>query len=137
MNYGTDTYMFDSLRTGRMATAVDLLAQACYRRLTTPRGTLDDGEEGAVYGLDVCDFVGRTSTADAAVSLPAAVEAELAKDDRIAEVLVTATITTATDGTDAIDLEVSVVPFDEAINTFQLTLAVSAVSVSVLGVTPT
>ena len=138
MSYGQDTWMRNGvLTTGRMATGVDLLAQAIYCRLTTPRGTLDDGDEGIVYGLDLCEFIGRQTTADAAASIPAAVEAELSKDDRFATVAARASVTRGTDGLDAIALAVDVVPYDEqAAAPFTLTLAVSAVTVAVLGVSP-
>ncbi len=136
MSYGTDTYCFDRIVTGRLATKIELLAQACYRRLTTPRGTLDDGEEGTVYGIDISDFIGRQTAPDAVASVPAVIEAELSKDDRVSSVSATATVVHGTDGLDAITVEAVVVPYDEDTSAFALTLAVSAVSVEVLGVTP-
>lgn len=131
MSYGTDTYCYDRPVTGRLATGVELLAQACYRRLTTPRGTLDDGEDGVVYGTDIADFVGRHD-ADLA---PAAVEAELLKDDRIASVNASASVATAADGAVTVTLEIDVFPYDET-TPFRLTLAASDVTVALLGVTP-
>lgn len=137
MSYGTDTWVLDQVRTGRMATGVTLLAQALYRRLTTPRGTLDDGDEGIVYGLDVCDFIGRDSTPDFVDAIPAAIEAECLKDDRVSSVQATATATTSSAGETSVLVEVAVAPFDESISAFTFTLSVSSVSVSFLGVTPT
>lgn len=136
MSYGTDTWMYDELRTGRMATGVDLLAQACYRRLTTPRGTLDDGDDGAVYGLDLAGFIGSATPQNAEATIPPLVEAELLKDDRLASVEASATAVTDSAGLTAITLDVLVTPFDESTSTFTLTLAVSAVTVEILGVTP-
>lgn len=137
MTYGRDTYMVrGELRTGRTVSGVELIAQACYLRLTTPRGTLDDGDEGVVYGLDVCDFLGRRTTADAVDTIAAAVEAELLKDDRIASVEASATIVRGTDGLDAITLDARVFPYAEAGAAFVLSLAVSQVTVALLGVTP-
>lgn len=136
MSYGTDTWVLDHVRTGRMATGVTLLAQALYRRLTTPRGTLDDGDEGIVYGLDVCDFLGREASPDFVDSLPAAIEAECLKDDRVSSVTATATATTDAAGLTSVVVEVEVTPFDESTNTFTFTLAVSGVTVSFLGVSP-
>lgn len=136
MSYGTDTWMYDELRTGRMATGVELLAQACYRRLTTPRGTLDDGDDGAVYGLDLAGFIGSSTPQNAEATIPPLVEAELLKDDRLASVEASATAVTDSAGLTAITLDVLVTPFDEAISAFTLTLAVSAVTVEILGVTP-
>lgn len=136
MSYGADTYMRNGvLRTGRIATGVDLLAQACYNRLTTSRGELDDGDDGVVYGIDIADFVGRQTVPDAVAFLPAVIEAELSKDDRFASVTATATVAHGTDGLDAITCDVVVTPFEADTNVFTLTLAVSSVAVELLGVT--
>lgn len=135
MSYGAEVYCYDQIFTGRMASGVEILAQACYRRLTTARGTLDDGEEGAVYGLDVEEFIGRVGTDDAAAALPPVVEAELLKDDRIDSVEVTATIVRGANGLDSITIEIDVFPLDES-GAFALTLSVSDVTVALLGVSP-
>jgi hypothetical protein len=135
VSYGVDTYCYDRPITGRLASGTELLAQACYRRLTTPRGLLDDGDEGVVYGFDLLEQLGRNTPDDAAELLPAGVVAELSKDDRIASVSATADVVLGKDGLDTINLAVVVVPFDESTNAFTLTLAVSAVGVAVLGVT--
>jgi hypothetical protein len=134
--YGRDTYCYDRIVTGRTATGVELLAQAIYRRLTTPRGTLDDGDEGLVYGLDVSDFVGMIGTQAAVDALPGAVEAELLKDDRLSSVTVTATVVTDAAGLSTITLTVAGIPVDEA-EEFILSLSVSDVTVALLGVSIT
>lgn len=134
MSYGKDSYCADRLVTGRYATGSDLLAQAAYRRLTTARGTLDDGEEGSVYGLDVADFVGRVGDAAAVELLPSLVEAELRKDDRFASVDVATSIVTDSAGLSTIALDVTITPFDSG-EAFTLSVAVSAVTVALLGVT--
>lgn len=136
MSYGTDTWCRDAMRTGVLVSGVELLAQALYRRLTTPRGTLDDGDDGIVYGLDVCAFIGRDSTTDFIDGIPAAIEAECLKDDRVSSVEASVSSTTNAAGETSVVVEVDVVPFDEATNTFTFTLAVSGVTVSFLGVTP-
>lgn len=131
-NYGTDLYCADQLFTGRLVTGVDLLAQAAYRRLTTPRGMLDDGDEGAIYGLDLADLIGQPSgTVD---SLPAIVSAELLKDDRFAAVDVSASSVTDSAGLTAITLAIGITPHD-ADEPFTLTVGVSEVTVQLLGVT--
>lgn len=137
MSYGTDLYMFDRLVTGRMATGVTLLAQAIYRRLTTPRGTLDDGDEGVVYGLDLAEFLGRQATPDAIANTGPALEAEILKDDRIASVTAVASAVTGADGLTTTTVEITAIPYDEtAAAPFAMTLAVSDVTVSLLGVSP-
>lgn len=134
-NYGTDLWCFDQVYTGRLATGTDLLAQAAYRRLTTPRGTLDDGDEGAIYGLDLADFVGHVGDASAVASLPAVVSAELLKDDRFASVDVKSSAVTGTDGLTAITLGITITPHD-ADDPFTLTVGVSSLTVQLLGVSP-
>lgn len=135
MSYGTDLYCFDRLFTGRLVTGIDLLAQAAYRHLTTARGTLDDGEDGQVYGIDVADFIGRVGDASAEALLPPMVQAELLADDRFAAVEASATAVTNDAGETEITLDIDITPVD-ASEAFTLSLAVSAVSVEVLGVTP-
>lgn len=135
MTYGRDSYCYDRLHTGRLASGAELLAQAAYRRLTTARGTLDDGEEGTVYGFDVLDFVGRVGTADVVDALPPAVAAELLKDDRFESVDVRASAVTDSAGLTSITLDIDIFPHDEA-GPFTLSLAVSDVTVALLGVTP-
>jgi hypothetical protein len=133
MSFGQDSYCYDALITGRLASGVDVLAQAIYRRLTTPRGTLDDGDEGLVYGLDVLDFVGTLGTDAAVDAIPDVVRAEVLKDDRVDRVEITAKIERLSSGLVVINLDVDVFPADES-TAFQLTLAVSNVTVALLGV---
>lgn len=133
MSFGQDTFCYDQIVTGRLASGVDVLAQAIYRRLTTPRGTLDDGDEGLVYGLDVLDFVGTLGTDAAVDAIPDVVRAEVLKDDRVDRVEITAKIERLSSGLVVINLDVDVFPADES-TAFQLTLAVSNVTVALLGV---
>lgn len=132
--FGVDLHCYDSLRTGRLVSSVELLAQAIYRRLTTARGTLDDGEEGFVYGLDLLDFVGTVGSDAAVDAIPDVVIAEVLKDDRVDRVETSVSIERGTDGLFVINLDVDVFPVDEA-QSFTLSLAVSDVTVALLGVT--
>jgi hypothetical protein len=130
--YGTDTYCWSQIKTGRLVTGVLLVAQALYRRLTTARGTLRDGDAGQVYGIDMQDFVGRVGTAAALALLPEIARAEILKDDRVSSANVTAATTADSAGLVAVAIKIDcelVNPGDR----FELTLQVSAVSVSVLG----
>jgi hypothetical protein len=117
-----------------MARGRTALAQALYRRLITPRGTLRGGREEAAYGLDVAGYVGAVGVATALAALPALVRAELCKDDRVRDVVVTATSTTMGAET-AVQLEIDVAPMDED-DTFTLTLLVTDVRVELLGGLP-
>jgi hypothetical protein len=134
MTFGRDTYCYDSIRTGRVATGVELLGQALFRRLITPRGTLRDGDEGLVYGLDVLGFVGMVGTAAAVDAIPDAIRAECLKDDRVDRVDASASITRTTDGLATILVDLDVFPAD-ADESFTLSVSVSEISVTLLGIT--
>lgn len=135
MSYGTDTHCTDEMKTGRLVSGTTLLAQALYRRLTTPRGTLDDGDEGIVYGIDLASFVGVSVTPDDLDSIPALVEAELTKDDRVGSLTATLTHMTDADGMTTAELSIDVFPADDT-QAFNFTVEASAVTVALLGVTP-
>jgi hypothetical protein len=132
--YGKDTFCFDEIQTGRIVTGAELVAQAVYRRLTTPRGTLRGGEEESIYGLDLLDFVGRVGSSAATDALPDVVEAEVLKDDRILSCTCTVARTVYTDATVALALAIDCTLRDED-EVFTLTLGVSDVAVSVVGLT--
>lgn len=135
MTYGRDLYCYDQVFTGRLVSGFDLLAQALFRRLTTPRGTLRGGEDEQIYGLDVLDFVGTVGTETAVAAIPDAVVAECLKDDRIERAEAKATIVRGTDGLVMIELDVDVFPHDEDTSAFTLSVSVSEVSVNLIGVT--
>jgi hypothetical protein len=134
MSYGTDIYCYDRIVTGRLASGVEVVAQALYRRLTTARGTLRDGDEGLVYGLDVLDFVGQVGSEEAVDALPDVVLAEVLKDDRVERAEVSATIQRSSEGLVTILLDIDVFLHDSE-ETFTLSLSVSDVTVALLGVT--
>lgn len=136
VGYGRDTFCFTEILTGRIVTGAELVAQAIYRRLTTPRGTLRGGEEESVYGLDLLDFVGRTGPQAVVDALPDVVEAEVLKDDRVVSCACKATRTVYPDSSVAVTLDIACTLRDEG-EDFTLTLGVSAVSVSVLGLAVT
>lgn len=130
--YGTDVYCYDRLLTGRLVTGPEVVAQAIYRRLTTARGTLRGGDDESIYGFDLLDFVGRIGTQQSIDALPAAVEAECLKDDRVAAADVSVTATTAPSGLITLELEIEITTAPQG-DAFDLTLAVSDVAVSVVG----
>lgn len=88
-NFGRDISCTTSLRSGRYVTGARLVAEAAYRRLTTPRGMLRGGEDEGTYGLDLTELVGTTTTAATAATLQGRVQAELLKDERIESASVT------------------------------------------------
>jgi len=126
-----DTYCLDSLISGRLVSGLELLGQRCYRRLSTPAGTLRGGEEEADFGRDLAEYVGSTSPAIVDAMLPVIARNELMKDPAV----VTATcIPTRVEGGGQVSwtLAVSVQSTD---GDLQLILSVSAVTVALLGVT--
>jgi len=129
---GTDLWCTDQIFTGRMASGAELVAQAIYRRLTTARGTLRDGDDGQVYGTDVADFVGVVGPDNAIDALPDVVVAEIAKDDRVERTNVRAAVTRDAAGLATVTLEIDAVLRDSG-ESFTLTLGVSDVSAALLG----
>ena len=128
-DFGRDLSCTDALRTVRYVTGARLVAEACYRRLTTPRGMLRGDEDEATYGLDLVDLIGSVASTTEAATLAGQIEAELLKDDRVTSVGVTVTPTVdgpATTYAIAIKGETDAGPFD-------MTLAVDDVSVELLG----
>ena len=130
-NFGRDVSCTDSMRSGRYATGVRLVAEACYRRLTTPRGMLYGGEEEQNYGLDITSLVGTSSAKADAASLPGRIEAELRKDERIDTVKVTIDeIATAGEISWVVTIDVVT-----AEGPFALQIGVSEVTAQLLGIT--
>jgi len=130
--YGADIWCTDQLITGRLARGPAVVAQALYRRLITPRGTLRGGDDESAYGFDVASYVGAVGTATALAALPGLVRGELVKDARVADVAATASITTDPGGLVSIVIVVDVTLADEG-ETFTFSVGVDAVSAQFLG----
>ena len=131
VDYGRDVSCTTSLKTGRFATGVRLVAEACYRRLTTPRGMLRGGEEEASYGYDLSELIGATNAKTVIASLPGRIRSELLKDQRIE--LVEVDVLTAKDGP-GLTLEITI-RCETGAGPFSLQLLASAVTVELLGIT--
>ncbi len=134
MTYGKDTWAYDRIQTGRLASGIELVAQAIFRRLNTARGTLRDGDEGLVYGMDLLDFVGTVGTDAAVAVLPDAARAEVLKDDRVSRCEASAAVERSTDGLVSIILDLDCALVDEN-ETFTLSIGVNDITVALLGVT--
>ena len=131
IDFGYDTSCLTALRTGRFSQGVRLVAEACYRRLTTPRGTLQGGEDESDYGLDLADMIGQASNPSTVAAMPGQIQAELQKDQRIQSCA--ATVTSSTVG--ASTSWVVTISAQTALGPFSLVLGVSGVTVSLLGLT--
>lgn len=134
VGYGKDMWARDQILTGRYATGAELVAQAIYRRLTTARGTLIDGDDGQVYGTDISDFVGMVGPDSAIDALPDVVSAEVLKDDRIESVDVTPAIVRDSAGLATVTLEI-IGRLRDSEDDFTLTLAVGDAGTVIVGVT--
>lgn len=133
VDYGRDISVTTSLRTGRFATNLQVVGEACYRRLTTPRGMLRGGEDEANYGLDLTELIGSSNPVQLAQTLSGRIRSELLKDERVDSVDVLLTRTTvgpATTFNIVIDVTTAAGPFT-------LQLLANAVTTSLLGITAT
>ncbi len=92
IGFGTDTSCTDQLDTTRMVSGPELVAQALYRRLITPRGSLTFSEAHLTYGFDVTQFIGVVGYPTAEQALPAQIENELMQDDRVDSVSCSASL---------------------------------------------
>lgn len=129
-DFGTDLSCTTGLRTGRYVTGARLVAEAAFRRLSTPRGSLFWGEDEADYGLDLTELIlGQPATSTLANSLEARIRNELLKDERIDTVTVSV-VASRTGPAVTYDIAISATTAE---GPFELTLGVSDVSVDLLG----
>ncbi len=128
-DFGRDTLCLDSLRPGRYATGWRLLAQRCYHRLITPRGSLRGGEDEANFGLDLGELLGDSDSPALRASLPGRIAGELAKDPEVDTVDVTVDALATGPGETTWTIAVSVT---SAAGPFDLVLEVSGVTVKLL-----
>lgn len=130
-DFGYDTSATTSLRTGRFSSGPRLVAEACFRRLITPRGSLRGGEEERDYGLDLEGLIGTNDSASIAAALPGRIENELLKDERLQSVTVSVVVSRAGP---AVTYTITI---DGTTNEgpFSLQLLASEVTVSILGIT--
>lgn len=133
VDLGRDVSCTDSLKTGRFVTGARLVAEACYRRLTTPRGMLRGGEAEQNYGLDLTELCGSTNPKSDAAALPGRIRSELSKDERIEAGSIVVEVLITTEGADtsfAITIRAQT-----AAGPFALKLLASSVTVELLGIT--
>lgn len=126
VDFGKDVSCTTTLKPGRFATGVRLVAEAAYRRLITPRGMLSGGEEEADYGIDLAGLIGTTSAKSDAVSLPGRIRNELLKDERIERVTVDIAVTVngpATSFAITVDCVTTAGPFTLRLNADDVTVA--------------
>ncbi len=128
---GRDISCTTELRTGRFATGARVVAEAAYRRLTTPRGMLRGGEEEANYGLDLTELCGNTNPKAAAAALPGRIRSELTKDERIDPSTIVVDVLVVVEGP-ATSFTITI-EAQAAAGPFTLKVLASAVTVELLG----
>jgi len=129
-NFGREVSCMTEMRTGRFATGTRLVAESIFRRLTTPRGMLRGTEEEGNFGLDLTELIGSVSTKSDAASLPARIQAEILKDERVESVTVR-----VVDESDGVAKFFTVfIEATTAEGPFSLTLGIDEVTVGVLGI---
>lgn len=120
--YGIDLVCFDDIDP-RMAETdpADLasLAQDCYHRITTTRGTIPDAPD---FGVNVIEFLHRGTTPQELAAMGGQCESEIAKDDRVDAVTVTLDVGIAAK---SLAITVDVTPVDTAIGPFTLIVSVT------------
>lgn len=130
-DFGVDIGCTTELRPGTRVRGARLVAEACYRRLTTPRGTLRGGEAEANYGFDLMGLVGTVRTKADQAAIPGRVRSELEKDDRIDALEIACDI--STDGP-AVSFEITI-DAETGAGPFHLVIGVSEVTVELLELT--
>jgi len=95
--------------------SVQGLGEALLRRLITPRGSLPDDAD---YGIDIRGYCNRALTRQDLLALEGEIRAELAKDDRVAQVQPTVTWASP-----SLNVKVMVEPAIPGMRPFALTLA--------------
>lgn len=136
--FGRTVYCYGpgGLQPGRALTGRAALAASIWRRLTTPRGSLQGGQEELAFGYDIRRLLGAPASNANPARLATIVESEIAKDERVAAVAATVTAVRRAGTSVVVSLRIEIVPADET-ETFALTLDVSDVSVDLIGGLPT
>ena len=127
VDLGKELSCTTSIRTGRFVTGARLVAEAAYRRITTPRGMLRGGEEEANYGIDILGMLGSVASTSQARAAEARIRSELTKDERITKVEVGVVRTVAgpaTTFTVTIRATTDVGPFDLVLSVNEVTTAI-------------
>lgn len=134
--YGVDLWCTDELNTARFARRSMVVAQALYRRLTTPYGDLLDRDGNPLdYGFDLAGYIGRADTGSVELTIADVAAAQCRKDDRVRSCRGEARATRHPNGDVDIDLALTVVLDDEFGTTFRMTMTISEARAAFTGVT--
>lgn len=129
LGYGRDLKCIDDLTTTLQEVGgIELLGQDLFHRITTARGTLVGDKD---YGTDARDFCSGALTDRDLASIGTRLELECLKDDRVASLVVEATATAPGE----LSITLSVTPEDSTLRVFDLTLALTSESATLLQIT--
>lgn len=125
IDFGTDLKCGDDLDPAMgEVSGIDLMRQVVRHRLTTRRGSLLRYPD---YGIDVRDLLSEGVDDDALAQIPATIDAELAKDERI---LSSTTVAEWNEATGKLTLTITITLAE---GPFDLVLSVDRVTVELLG----
>lgn len=122
----TDQYGYDLSCTDdcspemREVSGTDLLKEAVFRRLTTPRGSVIDAPD---YGFDLRSLLSKGQTPAQLAAIPGLITSEILKDDRFEGADVTVTESSIT------TLTLSIVVYPKQVGPFSLVVSVSDAAV--------
>lgn len=123
-DFGVDLDWRDDLNpTGRLVSGVELLGQAAFHRLRTPRGACLDAPDD---GLDLSEYLSNGMTPTEIAAIPGEIRSELLKDERFLE----ADITFTQDSPDSFRFKIVITP--SAGPVFELVLAVADAAVKLI-----
>jgi len=125
-DYGRDTSCTRGIRSGRLVRGTVLLAEAIFRRLTTPPGMLRDDPS---YGLDLEAMIGLTGSSAEAGMWAQQIRNQCLKDERLQDAI--ATVTRGDPGT----WDVTVDCIAREGEPFSLRIGIAGVTVELLGIT--
>ena len=131
VDYGTDLDCLDDIaENGGEVDGVMCLAQACVRRLITPRGGLIDDPN---YGFDVRSIIDQASTKRGQAIIATGVDGEIEKDERVLSSSTAIAVTQIGAGQYSATLTTVITPAGGD-PPFRLVVSVDAVSVTLLEV---
>lgn len=122
---GRDVSATTHVHRGRVVSGARLIAEALFRRITTPRGRLLSDPN---YGIDVFALLNAEMTPEYEATIPPRVRAECSKEPRVQDVKVTLV---RVSGTVSREYELTI-SGTTAEGPFELSLAVNDVNVRVL-----
>lgn len=126
-DFGVDLDWRDDLNpTGRLVSGIELLGQAAFHRLHTPRGSSPDAPDD---GLDLAEYLSRGMTPAELAGIPGDISSELRKDERFLD----ADVSFTQDAPASFKFKIVITP--SAGPTFALVISVEQAAMTLISVT--